>query len=145
MNHTPHHSHSPEEQEALERVRRKMLRLMIISVGIMLVGIFAVVGAIIYKFGYQKPNEQSDISSPSLQVTGQSHIQDHDKTLEHVPTRWQRSIDANLPKGAKLLRVDWRGSVIMMQVELPDGRPQIQFISLETGETLSQVNAQAAD
>ena len=34
---------------AVERVRRKLARLMIVSVGIMLVGVMAVLGAVVYK------------------------------------------------------------------------------------------------
>src|SRR5690606_39955979 len=36
---------------AVERVRRKMMRLMLVSIGIMMVGLMAVVGAIVYKLG----------------------------------------------------------------------------------------------
>jgi len=36
---------------AMERVRRKMVRLMVISIGIMMVGLMAVLGAIVYKIG----------------------------------------------------------------------------------------------
>ena len=36
---------------AVERVRRRMLRLMVISIGIMMTGLMAVLGAIVYKIG----------------------------------------------------------------------------------------------
>jgi hypothetical protein len=34
---------------AVEAVRRKLARLMVVSIGIMLVGVFAVLGAVVYK------------------------------------------------------------------------------------------------
>ncbi|MCI5074588.1 DUF6476 family protein [Oricola sp.] len=36
---------------AMERVRRKLARLMVVSIGIMLVGLMAVLGAVVYKSG----------------------------------------------------------------------------------------------
>jgi hypothetical protein len=34
---------------AMERVRRKLARLMVVSIGIMLIGLMAVLGAVVYK------------------------------------------------------------------------------------------------
>jgi hypothetical protein len=36
---------------AMEKVRRKLARLMVVSIGIMLVGLMAVLGAVVYKSG----------------------------------------------------------------------------------------------
>ncbi|WP_425417242.1 hypothetical protein [Oricola indica] len=36
---------------AMERVRRKLARLMVVSIGIMLIGLMAVLGAVVYKSG----------------------------------------------------------------------------------------------
>ena len=57
---------SPELEEeepldpATERVRRKMVRLLIVSIGIMVVGLMAVFGAIIYKIGERSETATSE-------------------------------------------------------------------------------------
>ncbi len=57
---------------AVERVRRKMLRLMVVSVGIMMVGLMAVLGAIVYKFSGRSetaPRESLSAGSAGVPIT----------------------------------------------------------------------------
>lgn len=84
---------------AVERVRRKMMRLMAISVGIMMVGLMAVLFAIVYK-----------ISARSEQPV---NARDRFETI------------LELPKGARIASQSLSGDQLTLLVEHADGKQTI--------------------
>lgn len=84
---------------AVERVRRKMMRLMAISVGIMMVGLMAVLFAIVYK----------------ISARGEQSV--------NVTDRFETVLE--LPKGARIASQSLSGDRLTLLVEHADGRQTI--------------------
>lgn len=55
----------------MERVRRKMVRLQLISAGVMVVMLMAVLGTIVYKLTRPDPRAKAEISTPAGIPTGE--------------------------------------------------------------------------
>ena len=104
----------PDEEKPLapevERVRKKMLRMMIVSVGVMLIGLMAVLGAIVYKLGkYGEKTESVTASSASLQIPNMADI----------------TGQIDIPDGAKILSATKDGQQILLTLQLADGKQQL--------------------
>jgi len=75
---------------AVERVRRKMMRLMLVSIGIMMIGLMAVVGAIVYKLGSSEAPPAAASEAPPggfqsrLRLEEGSRIVAHSLSGEHL-------------------------------------------------------------
>ena len=93
----------------LERVRRKMLRLMTIAIGIMMIGLMAVLFAIVYK-----------ISSPSKPNTGET-------------------LEIDLQGGAEILSTTLSGERILVDTRLPDGSRELILIDADSGKIVSRI------
>jgi hypothetical protein len=87
---------------AVERVRRRMMRLMAVSVAIMMTGLIAVIGAIVYKFSAR------DGGAAALRAG---------ETLE-------RRI--GMPKDARVVGGNLSGGDLLMTID-PGGGRQLQF------------------
>ena len=95
---------------AVERVRKRMLRMMIISVGIMLIGLMAVLGAIVYKLGqYGEEDIPQAASSAPLQIPESTNI----------------SGQIDIPDGASILSATKDGQQILLTLKLADGKQQL--------------------
>ncbi|MFK5977730.1 MAG: fimbrial protein [Rhizobiaceae bacterium] len=95
---------------AVERVRKRMLRMMIVSVGIMLVGLMAVLGAIVYKLGqYGKETTPAAASSTPLDVPESAGI------IGQI----------DIPEGAKILSATKDGQQILLTLQLANGQQQL--------------------
>lgn len=95
---------------AMERVRRKMIRLMVISIGIMMIGLMAVLFAIVYK-----------INAPSSRVAE-----------DGVP------VEVDLPEGASIVSTDLGEAGILIQLKLSTGETRLVVIDQSNGEIRSQ-------
>ena len=104
---------------AAERLRRKMVRLLIVSGGIMILGLIAVFAALVYKLGM-------------LGTSGTA------ATAFGVPSG-AAVVEApiNLPPGARLVSADLDGSRALLTVEV-DGASALVLIDLATGKTLGR-------
>ena len=118
------HAEAPLDP-ATERVRRKLVRLLVISFGIMVMGLGAVIAAIIYKISER--NDGAVIRSDSA-VTG---IATGTGRLS-AETAIAGAID--LPAGARVLAASLDGDHALITIALPDGAMQLLVIDLPTGK-----------
>ena len=91
---------------AMERVRRKMVRLLVIALGIMMIGLMAVLYAIVHKM-----SESGKASAPAVAAipAGADEI----------------SASITLPKGAQINGESLSGSRILFDLTLPDGKREL--------------------
>jgi hypothetical protein len=105
----------PPLDPAMEKVRRKMMRLLVVSIGIMLIGLMAVLAAVVYKINQTdetpKPEARSDI--PGQQAP--------------VPETPPAVIESQLPlaPGTRLLSQSISGDNVSLETLLPDGGTEI--------------------
>ncbi len=102
---------------AVEKVRRKVMRLMGISIAIMMVGLMAVIGAIFYKIS------GSGGKKATTEVTADSKV-------VMLPSGEIRNIDAiganiagniNLPDGSTVVKADFDNGQIMLMIKAGEG------------------------
>ena len=111
----------------VENVRRKMMRLMVISIGIMMIGLMAVLGAIVYKYN------TSGISSAEI---------DAPVAQKPSPTSEQKSpmlVSGNvvLPKGAVIETSSLAGSRILLRVKLSDGSIHLMVFDMSNASIVA--------
>lgn len=116
----------PEEQEepldpAMERVRRKMVLLQLVSGGIMFVCFMAVLAAIVYKVS-QRPDTAPVASSGGFSV----------------PAGAPLSARAELPAGFQLQSTSLSGSQILFQGQL-NGVGKLFVFDLSAGRIVADV------
>jgi hypothetical protein len=110
----------PPLDPVMERVRTKMVRLLAISIAIMMAGLVAVLGAIVYRIG-----------PGSKQETG--------SVVSQVPINPGVKARLDLPDGAKIQSVSLDGSNILLQLELPDGSRQLLIYGVNEGRVLGSI------
>lgn len=89
---------------AFEKVRRKMVRLLVVSIGVMLAGLMAVLFAIVYRIGLAAPSAPATVAvQPFAQRTG----------------------TIRLPKGAAVLSQALSGAQLALHLRLADGAETI--------------------
>ena len=90
---------------ATEKLRKKMVRLLAVSIGVMMIGLMAVLGAIIYKFSTSGKNTTTIASTQgqALDVPGETLLQ-----------------NLNIPAGAKILESNGNGAQILLRLEISD-------------------------
>ncbi|MBL4598600.1 MAG: fimbrial protein [Rhizobiaceae bacterium] len=111
----------PDEEKpldpAVERVRKRMLRMMIVSVGVMLIGLMAVLGAIVYKLGQYGNDDTTEVaSSAALQIPESTNI----------------SGQIDIPDGASILSATKDGQQILLTLKLADGKQQLWLYDIAT-------------
>ncbi len=87
----------------VENIRRRMMRLLVVSFGSMLIGLMAVLGAIVYKI-----NTAEDDVAPATNVQ------------QLVPGELAKG-NINLPKGATLVSSSLSGLQVLLTVKYADG------------------------
>ncbi|MEM9331787.1 MAG: fimbrial protein [Pseudomonadota bacterium] len=103
----------------MERVRKKMVRLMVISIGIMMVGLFAVLFAIIYKFNNPTDESAREVARVPGQVT---------------------EINLGLPSDARILSTVIEESKLVIDVEVSGNKRQLIVVDTNTGQLISRIN-----
>lgn len=136
----------PPLDPAMERVRRKMIRLLVISIGIMVIGLIAVLSAVVYKINQtpdtaESETAQSDIpgqspganisgQSPGANIPGQSAKTDAqsqnaaNKSVEQLP---MVESQLELAPGTRLLSQSLSGNLVSLETLLPDGGTEIMI------------------
>lgn len=104
----------PPLDPVLENVRRKLVRRMAWSLGIMMIGLMAVLGAIVYKISF---------SDGATGLAGS-----------------QEPFDYAFPQGAELVSSDLDDNRILLTVRLENGEERLLLVDLKTGETISTIN-----
>ena len=104
----------------MEKVRRKMVRLLVISIGIMVVGLMAVLGAIVYKISNPAKDESAALATDSSSTIS--------------------SIEMDLPAGASVSSASLHGNRMLLNVSLVDGGQEYWVVDLASGEVVSRLH-----
>lgn len=106
----------PPLDPVLENVRRKLVRRMAWSLGIMMVGLMAVLGAIVYK-----------ISTP-----------DDGKT--NLALGDPQTIGVKLADGETVRSTQLDGGLVMVETEDSAGNRSLRIVDLESGQVHTRIN-----
>lgn len=108
----------PPLDPAMERVRRKMIRLLAVSIGVMLIGLMAVLIAVVYKIN--RAPETPSAEETRSDIPGQT-------VAEPVKPEPPKLIESqiNLPAGTRLLSQSLSGDLLSMETLLPDGGTEL--------------------
>ncbi|MBA8878266.1 fimbrial protein [Phyllobacterium myrsinacearum] len=115
---------------AMERVRRKMIRLLAVSIGIMVIGLMAVLAAIVYK-----------INQPVSGAVKQ--------TATHTEAPGQPIGDAlvgeaiTLDPGTRVLSHNLSGSMLSLETRLANGTRQILVYDVATKRVVARISEAA--
>ena len=109
----------------MEKVRRKMVRLLAVSIGIMFIGLMAVLGAIVYKF------TQNDEAAPAEGLVA-------DRAM-NVPSDAPLEAVASLPAGFEVESVSLDGSRIGFFGRAADGSRRIIIHDMTVGRIVADV------
>ncbi|HSG94702.1 MAG TPA: fimbrial protein [Afifellaceae bacterium] len=119
-----HEAEAPLDPAA-ERVRRKLVRLLVVSFGIMVLGLGAVIAAIVYKInernddgGIRPDSAGSDMAAATSRLNAETAI--------------AGAID--LPAGARIVTSSLDGDKALLTIVLPDGTMQLLVIDLASGK-----------
>ncbi|ACP26512.1 hypothetical protein NGR_c27640 [Sinorhizobium fredii NGR234] len=106
---------------AMESVRRKMVRLQLVSAGVMLIMLMAVLGAIVYKL--TRSDGAAEEAQPALSVPG-------DAPLTAI---------AGLPAGFSVTNVALSGSQLLFYGSLPGAEPRAIVFDIKAGRIVADV------
>ena len=119
-----------EEEEPLdpvmEKVRVKMVRLLMVSIGVMLIALMSVLFAVVYKV--TKSDDKSEAEP----------INNGAQTQEITNVTLKENIEVDLPDGASITSSNLVGNRLVLNVRLNDGQKQFWIVDLSTG-TVSRV------
>lgn len=113
----PDEQPEPVLDPAMERVRRKMIRLLAVSIGVMLIGLMAVLIAVVYKIN-RKP-EPAIAEEARSDIPGQIAA----PAKPEPPKRIESQIE--LAPGTHLLSQSLSGDQLSLETLLPDGGTEI--------------------
>ncbi len=117
----------PDEQEdkpldpAMENVRRKMVRLQLVSASVMLIMLMAVLGAIVYKL--TRSDDGAEVAQPAVSVPGDAPL----------------SAIAALPAGFSVTNVALSGSQLLFYGSLPGAEPRAIVFDIRAGRIVADV------
>lgn len=114
----------------MERVRVKMVRLLGISIGLMLLALITVLGAVVYKITQDSDNAEAEAVSPEQPAV----VTTAGPLLE--------AIDLDLPVGASVISSQINVNRMMFDLRLNDGSRQFWVLDLQSGQVISKVVVQ---
>ncbi|WP_271897145.1 fimbrial protein [Candidatus Phyllobacterium onerii] len=115
---------------AMERVRRKMIRLLAVSIGIMVIGLMAVLAAIVYKISQPVPEVVTAVRS---EVPGQ-------------PLGAALSGEAiTLDPGTRILSHNLANNTLSLETRLADGTRQILLYDIATKRVVARISEAAGN
>lgn len=103
----------------MERVRKKMVRLLVISIGIMVIGLMAVLGAIVYKIGNQ--DDEAPVASEP-----------------RAPGAVAESL-VELAEGERTIRTFVAEDRLFVEIALAGGGRRIVVIDLDGGDISNRI------
>ncbi|MEN9895491.1 MAG: hypothetical protein RIR97_1343 [Pseudomonadota bacterium] len=109
----------PPLDPVMEKVRRKMVRLQVISAGVMVVSLMAVLGAIVYKT--TKPSVTAVQADPGIPVDS-----------PFVST-------ANLPAGFAIASVSLSGTHVLFYGKTREGQAKALVVDSQTGRLIADM------
>ncbi|MET3599550.1 hypothetical protein [Martelella mangrovi] len=122
------HLNEDQEEEqpldpAVELVRRRMLRLQIVSALIMIVSLMAVFGAILYKV-FNKPADEQTAATSSGAI---------------VPADAPRALTATLPRGFQIADISYGNGQALIYGQKENGEQTLYLFDLHTGRMAADV------
>jgi hypothetical protein len=115
---------------AMERVRRKMIRLLAVSIGIMVIGLMAVLSAIVYKINQPVENVATPVRSD---VSGQ---QLSDAAAGEAIT---------LNPGTRILSHNLADNTLSLETRLADGTRQILIYDIPSKRVVARISEAAGN
>lgn len=118
---------APDDQEdkpldpAMESVRRKMVRLQLVSAGVMLVMLMAVLGTIVYKL--TRTDETAQAQSAAIAVPSEAPV----------------NAVAALPAGFTVTNVALSGSQVLFYGNLPGAEPRAIVFDIGAGRIIADI------
>jgi hypothetical protein len=112
---------------AVERVRRRLIRFMVINLGILFIAFAVVLGAIIYKLSFAPKKAAEQVHAVRV-PNGNEPI------TATIP----------LPAGARLLSSSLSGNRALLTVELGDKSQTLIFYDLEAGRVVGSYTLKPA-
>ena len=106
---------------ATERVRRKMVRLLVVSIGVMMVGLMAVLAAIVYKVGSSGSRAGGEVANGGVPIE----------------PGFEGRVD--LPQGAEIVSTALDGDNILLQLRLAQGGRQLVIHSLSRNRIIARL------
>lgn len=106
---------------ATEKLRAKMMRLLAVSIGIMMIGLMAVLGAIVYKIGNGSQSERAAPTSAS--VPGEPGFEGR----------------IDLPQGAEILSSALDADSVLLDLRLAGGVRQLVIYSLSQNRIVARI------
>ncbi|MHC5233788.1 hypothetical protein [Brucella sp. LJL56] len=114
----PDEQAEPQLDPAMERVRRKMIRLLAVSIGVMLIGLMAVLVAVVYKIN--RAPETPPVEEARSDIPGQAVS----APVKPEPPKLIES-QINLTPGTRLLSQSLSGNELSLETLLPDGGTEL--------------------
>jgi hypothetical protein len=105
---------------AMEKVRRKMIRLLVVSIGIMMAGVMALLFAIVYKM-----NNRAAAPAPASAVSVPQGTNEITGTIA-------------LPEGAQINGQSLSGNQILLNVTLSDGKREMIVFDMSQGRSVAR-------
>jgi len=114
----PDEQAEPQLDPAMERVRRKMIRLLAVSIGVMLIGLMAVLVAVF--FNILRAPETPPAEEARSDIPGQAAS----APVKPEPPKLIES-QINLTPGTRLLSQSLSGNELSLETLLPDGGTEL--------------------
>jgi hypothetical protein len=106
----------------MEKVRRKMVRLLVVSIGVMILGVMAVLAGVVYKVVAPDGEPQAAASGTLAAPSG-------------APLR----LTASLPAGFRVDQVALDGSRILFFGRMADGERRALIVDTASGSTITEI------
>lgn len=123
-----HEEDKPLDPE-MEKVRRKMVRLLAVSLGIMFLGVMAVLVGVVYKV--MEDGEEVPVRTAADALA--------------VPADGPLNVTAVLPSGFRVEDVSLDGSKILLYGRMPDGGPAAYIYDIMTEKLAARVRITGQD
>lgn len=112
----------------MEKVRVKMVRLLGISIGLMLLALITVLGAVVYKISQGSETAESEVENTEPNLVPANNL----VLLE--------SLEVDVPEGARVIFSNLSSGNLLLDLRLSDGARQFWIVDLQTGTVKSRVS-----
>lgn len=121
----------PPLDPAMEKVRRKMVRLLAVSIGVMLIGLMAVLVAVVYKINRAPDASATEVARSDIpgQVSAPIKVE--------PPKLIESQID--LTPGTRLLSQSLSGDQLSLETLLPDGGTELIIYDYRESRILGRI------
>ncbi|MBV2144700.1 hypothetical protein KUG47_14465 [Falsochrobactrum sp. TDYN1] len=126
----PDEQPEPPLDPAMERVRRKMIRLLAVSIGVMLIGLMAVLVAVVYKIN--RAPDAAAVEEARSDIPGQT------APVQPEPVKLIES-QIELAPGTRLLSQSLSGGQLSLETLLPDGGTEILVYDYRESRVIGRI------